>query len=110
VKCGVALNPATNPNAISYVLDKVSQVLIMSVNPGFGGQKFIKSSIGKVRYLAEERSRSGHDYKIAVDGGIGADNIAEVRAAGADIIIAGTSILRSEDPGRALDELKALVK
>jgi len=98
VKCGVALNPATPPDGLDYVLDIVDQVLVMSVNPGFGGQSFIPASFEKIRRLVELRESRGLDFIIAVDGGIGRSNVLEVAAAGADIIVAGSAILNAEDP------------
>lgn len=98
VKSGVALNPATPPEAIEYVLDKIDQVLVMSVNPGFGGQTFIESSLAKIKYLADLREQRGYTYKIAVDGGIKPENVKVVVDAGAEIIIAGSAILNKPDP------------
>jgi len=106
--CGVALNPATPPESLDYVLDIVDQVLVMSVNPGFGGQAFIPSSLDKLRTLAKLRDEQGLVFKLAVDGGIDRKNITDVIEAGADIVIVGSSILRAEDPEaelRAYDEL-----
>ena len=108
VKCGVALNPATPPEALDYVFDLVDQVLVMSVNPGFGGQAFIPSALKKLRRLAEIREERGLGFKLAVDGGISRANILEVMGAGAEIIVAGSAILNAEDPDAelsAFDEL-----
>jgi ribulose-phosphate 3-epimerase len=109
VKCGVSIKPGTAPEAIDFVLDKVDQVLVMSVEPGKGGQKFIESSLEKVIYYAEKRKQNGYDYDIAIDGGIGENNAKKIRDAGADIIISGTAILGADNPGEMLDRLNELV-
>ena len=93
VKAAVALNPSTPLNILDYVLDDIDMVLIMTVNPGFGGQKFIPVMMEKIRRLADIRNKSGLDFPIQVDGGIGLDNINEVVKAGADIIVAGSAVL-----------------
>ncbi|MCL2493880.1 MAG: ribulose-phosphate 3-epimerase [Clostridiales bacterium] len=102
VRCGAALNPATPEGTLDYALGSVDQVLVMSVNPGFGGQRFIPDALRKVRALAEERSRRGLSFQIAVDGGVNADNVAEIRAAGADIIVTGSAVLDAPDPAAEL--------
>ena len=109
VKCGVALNPATPPEKLEYVIDQVDQVLVMSVNPGFGGQKFIPSSLEKLRQLAELREERGLDFKLAVDGGISKKNIIDVINAGAEIIIVGSAILNAHDPEDELTEFDRLL-
>ncbi|MCL2111450.1 MAG: ribulose-phosphate 3-epimerase [Clostridiales bacterium] len=108
VKCGAALNPATPTEALDYVFDIVDQVLVMSVNPGFGGQSFIPACMDKIHRLAEIRSERGLDFKIAVDGGISRANALAVAEAGAEILIAGSAILNAADPEAelaAFDEL-----
>lgn len=110
VKCGVALNPATSPGALEYVLDIVDQVLVMSVNPGFGGQEFILSSLEKLRVLAEKREARGLDFKLAIDGGITRDNILDAIGAGAEIITVGSAILNAQDPEMELLAFDELVK
>ncbi|MDR1816163.1 MAG: ribulose-phosphate 3-epimerase [Clostridiales Family XIII bacterium] len=109
VKCGVALNPATPLDTLDYVLDKVDQVLVMSVNPGFGGQSFIPSALDKIRALAESRRAHGLEFAIAVDGGVKESNIRDVASAGADIIIAGSAVLNNADPDAALSRFAALL-
>ena len=109
VKCGVALNPATKPESIEYLLDKLDQVLVMSVNPGFGGQKFIEYSLDKIKYLDDMRKKMGYKYKIAVDGGINTDNVKTVVDAGADIIIAGSAILNKPDPAAEIIKFNELI-
>jgi ribulose-phosphate 3-epimerase len=98
LKAGVALNPATHPQILEYVLDKIDLILVMSVNPGFGGQEFIPSALNKIHYLDELRKKEGYNYKIEVDGGIGPDNAAEILNAGADILVSGSAILGKEEP------------
>jgi ribulose-phosphate 3-epimerase len=108
VKNGAALNPATPPESLDYVLDELDHVLVMSVNPGFGGQKFIPSSIGKIKSLAQMRTDRGLDFLIAIDGGVNKDNILEAAGAGADIIIVGSAVMNAaspEDELAAYDEL-----
>lgn len=98
---GVVLNPSTPVATLDEVLDVLDFVLVMSVNPGFGGQKFLPNSLHKVRQLAERRERLGLKFKIEIDGGIGAGNAADVVAAGAEWLVAGNSIFGTPDPGAA---------
>lgn len=93
-KAGVALNPATSLSALDYVLDKVDMVLIMTVNPGFGGQKFIESSYGKIRDLKNRMEAAGLHTDIEVDGGINADTLPGVLEAGANVIVAGSAVFK----------------
>ena len=109
VKCGAALNPATPPEALDFVLGIVDQVLVMSVNPGFGGQSFISSSLDKITKLAKLREERGLGFKIGVDGGINRANILDVCGAGADIVIAGSAILNAEDPKAELERFNRLL-
>lgn len=103
---GAVINPATPVFALSEVLGCVDYVLVMSVNPGFGGQKFISGSLEKIRRLKELRERYNHSFRIEVDGGLGPDNVMDVVRAGADILVAGTSIFHSPDPAGAVKSLK----
>lgn len=96
-KAGVSLNPATPLCLLSEVLSAVDLVLIMSVNPGFGGQKFIPAALDKIRRLAALRKEGGHDFLIEVDGGVTLANAAEVLAAGADILVAGSAVFSADD-------------
>lgn len=89
---GIALNPASTLHCLEYVLDKVDLVLVMSVNPGFGGQTFIPSTLKKIAALKEMITQSGKDIRLAVDGGIKVENIADIARAGADTFIAGSAI------------------
>ncbi len=103
---GVVLNPATGLETVKWILDAVDFVLIMSVNPGFGGQRFIPGSLKKIRQLRESIDDAGLEVRIEVDGGIKKENIAEVSRAGADIFVAGSAIFESPDYARTLAELK----
>ncbi len=95
LKAGVAINPATSLSTLEEVLALADYVLVMTVNPGFGGQKFIPSMLKKIRKLKEIISSNGYGTTIEVDGGIGADNLPEVLAAGAEIIVIGSAIFNS---------------
>jgi ribulose-phosphate 3-epimerase len=102
---GVVINPATPVNALEEVLDIVDYVLVMSVNPGFGAQKFIPSTLHKMRRLAEIRVQRGLNYRIEVDGGVGLDTVADVVRAGAEILVAGNAVFGTGDPSRNAREL-----
>lgn len=108
VKPAVALNPATPISSIENVLDIVDMVLIMSVNPGFGGQKFIPYTLDKVRQLALIREEYGLDFKIEVDGGVTLDNAKELLDAGCDILVAGSAVFKAEDIPNTVKEFKKL--
>nr|PZN11618.1 MAG: ribulose-phosphate 3-epimerase [Caldicoprobacter oshimai] len=97
VKAAVALNPSTPLNVLEYVLGDVDMVLLMTVNPGFGGQKFITAMMDKIRKLADMRSAYGADFCIQVDGGIGLHNIRDVVKAGAEVIVAGSAVFGAQD-------------
>lgn len=107
VKAGAVLNPATPLSAITYVLEDLDFVLIMSVNPGFGGQSFIHSSLDKIRQLKSMIDEAGLDVLIQVDGGVNAKTIADISAAGADIFVAGSAIFNTDNYKEAIDMLKA---
>jgi len=109
-KAGLALNPATSLHCLEHVLDKLDLVLIMSVNPGFGGQSFIKSSLKKIKSTRAFLDK--HDcthVRIAVDGGIKVDNIADVARAGADMFVAGSAIFNAKDYGEVIKEMRSRV-
>lgn len=110
VKAGVALNPATPLSVLDYVLEDLDMVLIMSVNPGFGGQKFIPSALDKVRLIRELAIDMNLNIDIEVDGGIGLDNITEVVRNGANILVAGSAIYNSSDPAGTIKQMKEIVK
>jgi ribulose-phosphate 3-epimerase len=104
-QAGVVLNPATPLAMIEEVIAEVDYVLLMSVNPGFSGQNFIPSSLDKLRRLRDLIRMKSSPARIEIDGGVGPDNAAEVVAAGADILVAGSAIFGAENPGEALKEL-----
>jgi ribulose-phosphate 3-epimerase len=107
-RAGVVINPATPVDALEEVLDMVDYVLVMSVNPGFGAQKFIPSTLHKMRRLAEIRGQRGLGYRIEVDGGVALETIADVVRAGAEILVAGNAVFGTGDPTKnARDLLKA---
>ena len=105
---GAVINPATPVAMLSEVLGKVDHVLVMSVNPGFGGQAFIPEAADKIRQLREVRDRHHYNYRIEVDGGIGPENAADVVRAGAQILVAGTSVFHTADPAAAVREITDL--
>lgn len=106
IKAGVSLNPATPVDLLSCIIDKVDLVLIMSVNPGFGGQKFIPQSIDKVRELSRIRDEKDLKFLIEVDGGVNGDNAHLLKEAGADILVAGSYIFKSGDRKKAIESIK----
>jgi ribulose-phosphate 3-epimerase len=101
-KAGIVLNPATGLGAIEEALQYADYVLVMSVNPGFGGQNFIAPTLEKVRRLRRMIDERGLNVRIEIDGGIGPDNIADAAAAGAEIFVAGTSVFGQPDPAAAV--------
>lgn len=105
VKAGVALNPATPIVMVEDVLDKVDMILIMSVNPGFGGQKFIPRALDKIRRLDEIRKANGYDFVIEVDGGVNLQNCEELKSVGTDILVAGSAVFKAEDRKEAIKVL-----
>ena len=105
-KAGVSLNPSTPESVLQYVLDKVDQILVMTVNPGFGGQKFMHDMMPKVKALRDAVEKDGLDVEIEVDGGINPLTAAECIAAGADILVAGTSVFDSRDYRKNIDALR----
>ena len=109
VKAGVSINPATPVSAIENVLGEVDLVLVMSVNPGFGGQSFIKNSLKKISSLREIKEKNNYNFLIEVDGGIDIDNVQSVLDAGADVIVAGASIFKDPDPVQKTIKLKNLI-
>lgn len=106
VKCGAALNPATPVSALECVLDQVDMILVMSVNPGFGGQKFIPSALEKIRQLAALRREKGYGYVIEIDGGVTLDNAEEICQAGCDILVAGSAVFKAEDLSARVGEFQ----
>lgn len=109
-KAGLVFNPATSLDVLEYVMDKVDLILLMSVNPGFGGQSFIPSTLGKLAKARKLIDDSGYDIRLEVDGGVKANNIAEIKAAGADTFVAGSAIFgaaNQDDPNHYDSILKA---
>jgi ribulose-phosphate 3-epimerase len=106
-KAGVVLNPATPLTCLDYIMDRVDVILLMSVNPGFGGQSFIPSTINKIKDVKERIIASGRDIRLEVDGGVNSKNIADIAAAGADMFVAGSAIFSQPNYKTAIDELRA---
>jgi ribulose-phosphate 3-epimerase len=106
---GLVLNPATPLNVLDYVLDKIDLVLLMSVNPGFGGQKFIPSALGKLQQVREMIRASGREIRLEIDGGVKVDNIGEIAAAGADTFVAGSAIFGSKDYRKTIADMRAAI-
>jgi ribulose-phosphate 3-epimerase len=105
-KPGLAINPATPLDWLDYTLEHLDQVLLMSVNPGFGGQKFITGTLRKIAEVRRRVSRSGREVRVQVDGGIKVDNIAAVAQAGADTFVSGSAIFGSEDYGATIRAMR----
>lgn len=106
-QAGLVLNPATPLQVLDFVMDKLDVILLMSVNPGFGGQSFIPSTLDKLKLVKEKIIASGRDIRLEVDGGVKANNIAEIAAAGADMFVAGSAIFSQDDYKQAIDEMRA---
>lgn len=96
-KSGLVFNPATSLDALEYVMDKIDMILLMSVNPGFGGQTFIPATLTKLKKAREIIDQSGFDIRLEVDGGVNVDNIAQIAAAGADTFVAGSAIFKAKN-------------
>ncbi len=107
IKAGIAINPATHENAVEYLLDDADMVLVMSVNPGFGGQKFIPETMDKIRFIRQEIDRRGLATLIEIDGGVNTANAAELFAAGADVLVAGSAVFGAKDPEEAIHQMKS---
>jgi ribulose-phosphate 3-epimerase len=105
-KSGLVFNPATPLHYLDYVMDKVDMILLMSVNPGFGGQSFIPSTLDKVAQVRERIVASGRDIRLEVDGGVKIDNIGAIKAAGADTFVAGSAIFNSDDYATAIAAMR----
>jgi len=106
-KSGLVFNPASPIDCLQYLMDKIDVILLMSVNPGFGGQKFIPSTLTKLRQVRKLIEGSGYPIRLEVDGGVGVDNIAEIAAAGADMFVAGSAIFNSEDYAKTIAAMRA---
>jgi ribulose-phosphate 3-epimerase len=105
-KAGVAINPATPPQALDYIYDDVDLVLLMSVNPGYGGQHFIPQTLRKIEYVANSVRKLNLNLEIEVDGGINLQNAKRVRDAGATVLVAGSAVLGSEEPAETIAKLR----
>ncbi|MGM0214655.1 ribulose-phosphate 3-epimerase [Enterococcus sp. AZ109] len=109
VKAGVVLNPGTPVESIKYVLSQVDQILVMTVNPGFGGQSFIEETVEKIAELDKLRKENGYHYEIEVDGGIVPETAAKCREAGADVFVAGSYIYGAENPEAQIKALREVL-
>lgn len=103
---GIVLNPATPLNYLDYVLDKVDIILLMGVNPGFGGQSFIPHTLSKIKQVRERIDQIGRDIRLEIDGGVKVDNIAEIARAGADMFVAGSAIFGAPDYKTVIDAMR----
>ena len=108
-KAGLVLNPATPVEVLDYVLGDLDYVLLMSVNPGFGGQAFIPSTLDKLRAVRKKIDASGRSIRLEIDGGVKADNIGEIAAAGADTFVAGSAIFNAPDYADVIAKMRAAV-
>lgn len=108
IKAGISLNPATPVNSIEHLLPELDLVLIMSVNPGFGGQKFIPYTLDKIRLLKELRKKNNYSYLIEVDGGVNTENAQMIIDAGVDVLVAGSAVFKSEKYEKTIEELRRL--
>ncbi|MEM5732435.1 ribulose-phosphate 3-epimerase [Shewanella algae] len=106
-KAGLVFNPATPLHYLDYVMDKLDVILLMSVNPGFGGQSFIPSTLDKLAEVRRRIDESGRDIRLEVDGGVKVDNIAEIAAAGADMFVAGSAIFSQPDYKAVIDQMRS---
>jgi ribulose-phosphate 3-epimerase len=106
-KAGVALNPATSPEVLEFVLDDIDLVLVMSVNPGFGGQKFIPSAYAKIKQIKE--MLGSRPVELSVDGGVKQDHVRPLAQAGATVLVAGSAVFGAPDPAAVVREMKGLV-
>ena len=106
-KAGLVINPGTGLDVAKWVMDKIDMLLLMSVNPGFGGQKFIPSTIDKLKQARAMIDSSGYEIRLEIDGGVGVANIAEIAAAGADTFVAGSAIFSQPDYAEVIGQLRA---
>ncbi|ULR30785.1 ribulose-phosphate 3-epimerase [Dickeya fangzhongdai] len=105
-KAGLVFNPATSLSYLDYVMDKLDIILLMSVNPGFGGQSFIPSTLDKLRQVRKRIDESGYDIRLEVDGGVKVENIAQIAAAGADMFVAGSAIFGQPDYRAVIERMR----
>jgi ribulose-phosphate 3-epimerase len=106
-QAGLVFNPATPLHYLDYVMDKVDVILLMSVNPGFGGQQFIPATLDKLRQARQRIKASGRNIRLEIDGGVKVDNIAEIAAAGADMFVAGSAIFSQPDYAQVITQMRA---
>ncbi|WP_105902881.1 ribulose-phosphate 3-epimerase [Vibrio gangliei] len=106
-QAGVVFNPATPLHHLDYIMDKVDMILLMSVNPGFGGQSFIPSTLDKLREVRKRIDASGRNIRLEIDGGVKVDNIREIAEAGADMFVAGSAIFNQPDYKEVIDQMRA---
>ncbi|WP_145541461.1 ribulose-phosphate 3-epimerase [Yersinia alsatica] len=106
-KAGLVFNPATPLSYLDYVMDKLDVILLMSVNPGFGGQSFIPETLNKLRQVRKLIDDSGYDIRLEVDGGVKVDNIRQIAAAGADMFVAGSAIFNQPDYAAVIDAMRS---
>jgi ribulose-phosphate 3-epimerase len=109
-KSGLVFNPATPLHYLDHVMDKVDMILIMSVNPGFGGQSFIPAALDKLKEARQRIDSSGFDIRLEIDGGVKLDNIGEIASAGADTFVAGSAIFGNEDYSATISAMKSAIK
>ncbi|MEQ3512499.1 ribulose-phosphate 3-epimerase [Pseudoalteromonas phenolica] len=105
-QAGLVFNPATPLHYLDYVMDKLDVILLMSVNPGFGGQSFIPQTLDKLKQVRERIDASGRDIRLEIDGGVKVDNIAEIAAAGADMFVAGSAIFNQPDYAQVITQMR----
>ncbi len=105
-KAGLVLNPATPLHILDFVMDKLDVILLMSVNPGFGGQSFIPTTLDKLKLVKQKIKESGRDIRLEIDGGVKVDNIKEIAEAGADMFVAGSAIFAADDYKTVIDEMR----
>ena len=105
-KCGLVLNPGTSLDYLEWTIDKLDMVLLMSVNPGFGGQKFIPNVLDKLTQARKLIDQTGHDIRLEIDGGVNVDNIRQIASAGADTFVAGSAIFGTQDYKKTIDNLR----
>ena len=109
-QAGLVLNPATPVHWLDHVLDKLDLILLMSVNPGFGGQSFIPETLNKLKWVREKIDASGRDIRLEVDGGVKVDNIADIAAAGADAFVAGSAIFNSDNYQQTITKMRQQIQ
>lgn len=110
LQAGIVLNPATPLECLDYLMEDLDVILLMSVNPGFGGQKFIPKTLEKLRDVRNKIEQSGRNIRLEIDGGVTANNIADIAAAGADMFVAGSAIFNQPDYKQAIDQMREALK